>query len=67
MFSVRLHLINFALTLRSMGYEAGMLCSSKPVGRAGKALVPGGRSHAQGGKTGAKNGACIAADPEAIL
>ena len=50
-----------------MGYEAGMLCSSKPVGRAGKALVPGGRSHAQGGKTGAKNGACIAADPEAIL
>jgi hypothetical protein len=37
------------------------------VGRAGKALLLDGRSHAQGGKTGSKNGACVAADPEAIL
>lgn len=28
--------------------------SALPVGRAGKALLPDGRSHAQGGKTGAR-------------
>ena len=50
-----------------MGYKPGYFKSSKPVGRAGKALLPGGRSHAQGGRTGTKNGACLAADPEAIL
>ena len=38
-----------------------------PVGWAGKVLLLDGRSHAQGGKTGAKNGVCVAADPEAIL
>jgi hypothetical protein len=39
-----------------------------PVGWAGKVLLPDGRSHVQGGRTGImKNGACLAADPEAIL
>ena len=30
------------------------LAESKPVGWAGKVLLPDGRSHAQGGKTGAR-------------
>ena len=53
--------------LRYMGYKAGYFAFPGPSGGADKALLPGGRSHAQGGRTGAENGACLAADPEAIL